>query len=189
MTSPVHEFSYWFTKLVTDWNMAERGARAVLAHFLGDTPQAHAICFELKNVQLTNGLMAASKVAASEELNLSIQGYCASMERMREYRNFVVHGMQEMPDHTSQRGEGVSVLAIEQAKGSMKVGSQAVGMEDIEAVAFCVDGLRIFAELLLAHMKQGAPLPSPDTLPSLKRLDKNLRSHPLFSPPPQPSQG
>lgn len=180
------DFTYWFTSLVVEWNLAERTAQGILCDVLGGSKASYAVSCEVMNVQLTNALRA-SGCDLKPETRDAVVRFCDVFERLREYRNFVVHGAQEMPDENSQRGLGVAVLGVQMAKGSLKIGSQAVNADDLRAVSENITQCREFAEAIRKHLVLGEPPPSLETLHVPKRLSKNIRSHPLLSLQPQSS--
>ena len=96
---PLAKFVHWFASIAAEWNHCERTAQYILAELLGATATAHAVCCELKNVQLTNALNVAAELS-EPDVKVAIKRFCESFERMRVYRNFVIHGIQELPTET-----------------------------------------------------------------------------------------
>ncbi|WP_338467058.1 hypothetical protein RXV95_00430 [Novosphingobium sp. ZN18A2] len=186
MDETIANFQRWFTEIAVNWNNCERAGQKLLATILGNSPVAHAMCCEMGNVQLVNALNIAADLE-SEGTAKAIRRFCESFERLRAYRNFVIHGLIEIPRKDHHMGHGVTTLFTESGKGSFKIGTQNVLDGDLRAVAEWLGAFTLLAEGTALAIQNDEPSPSLDKFPLPARMAKNSRNHPLLERPPQSS--
>jgi hypothetical protein len=79
--------------LVISWNRAESILKVLLIALCGANPKTWILTAELGNVGLENALKSASADLAPEELKDHIDHAVEWFSRLREFRNYYVHGI------------------------------------------------------------------------------------------------
>jgi hypothetical protein len=79
--------------LVISWNRAESILKVLLIALCGASPKTWILTAELGNVGLENALKSASADLAPEELKDHIDHAIEWFSRLREFRNYYVHGI------------------------------------------------------------------------------------------------
>jgi hypothetical protein len=87
------DFLAAFGEIVMEWNQTEARARRFLFDMIGDLgASSYILLAHLGNVGLTDAI-SAYKEMLSPDLSEHIDHYCAYFDRLREYRNYYVHGL------------------------------------------------------------------------------------------------
>lgn len=173
---------------ILSWNTAEGALRSLLSTVCGASNATRILTAELGSRGLTDGLNAIA-VTLPIEQRRAVEHVVAVYDRLREYRNYYVHGITAM----GQIGDDiVGMTFMQSAKGKLGYATdfvEAATLVDIEERARALAAAISDTEDAI-YPRPGSfadpPLPSPETLPLPDRLKKTLL-YPLNEPrPPQP---
>jgi len=179
-----------FGELIITWNQAEGVLRNLLMSVCGRSPATYILTAELGSRGLTDGLNAIA-VTQNENVKEAILAVVILYDRLREYRNYYVHGLTAIG---VRNGVGFGSANMASAKGKLGFSTDEVPVEQLDDLT---KRLRLLTTASIAILDTIDPqegsmvpqaLPTRATLPIPDRLRKNLR-YPLNDPqPPQSEQ-
>lgn len=167
--------------MVMTWNRTEGALKSLLLSLCDFSPASHALTAELG----TTGLMHALKTLASRksrEIQEAVDHICKGFEILRVYRNYYAHGLFVCRIRDDQTYGIVYTIS---AKGEYAVDIDEVSVSDIANITQEMRRFSVAASELedlifpQAGSVYGQPLPSPETLPLPKKLQKTRSTPPL----------
>jgi hypothetical protein len=179
-------------ELIVTWNQAESTLRTLLYYLCGGTTATHILTAELGAMGIYHGLKSIAPTMRPE-VQVAIECVADRYDLLREYRNYYVHGITGVGFVPRQDAVGHAWMAS--AKGKLRVAEDKIPLTTLDQIAGNIALLREAAADILdeIHPVPGSrahpPLPSPQTLPPLARLEKSLRYLLATPPPPSPSGG
>jgi hypothetical protein len=174
------EFLLAFAGMVCSWNSAEQRLRKFLESFCGGGlqtmnnpyPGPSILVFELGSVGLANGLRTFANESLKGPQAEAVIHAVNFYERLREHRNYYVHGILFVVDLEGRVG---GLIDYRTAKGSVSWFNDLVSIEKIRQTAeWCVQLTNFvnsldFAMFFPLHASQ---IPWPDKPPLPDRLEK-----------------
>ncbi len=103
-------------ELVVSWNIAEGVLKTILVALCGENPKTWILTAELGNVALENAVRSASAALAPDKLKMHIDHAVEWFSRLREQRNYLVHGIQSV---RLEKGDPVGIISRVSAKKSL----------------------------------------------------------------------
>ncbi|MDH4992055.1 hypothetical protein QEZ48_14640 [Aquamicrobium lusatiense] len=144
---------------ITAWNNLESLARSALRWLYGHPTAIDALTAELTAEGLANALSAAAQLIAPDGIREDVLFLAYEMDRLRPYRNDIVHGAHSPGWSGDQSGIRVSKKT---AKGHIKVYDTVVSAYELYLVKEAIIQLGLHAAdvgiSLLAHHSAGKPL-------------------------------
>lgn len=187
------DFLAAYGEVVMEWNQTEAGARRFLFDLIGgQDASSYILLAHLGNVSLTDAI-SAYKEMRSPALVEHIDHYCAYFDRLREYRNYYVHGLMLVSRDWSNGAEKFCG-EIEQitAKGRLAQTDDKVTVEDLNQLKNWMTELATYSFVVRAEFNPQSrpaglnPLTPQRKPPLPDRLQKNRR-FPLGEVPQSPT--
>lgn len=150
--------------VVISWNNFEALCRELLKELSGNAPPVDALTAELGGMLLYNALRAVSRVSGAPELRDAIDELAEAFDRLREHRNYYIHGASSASDqHLALRDKT--------AKTKICVFEDEISKEEIYLVSADCEELALFAFEMWSYLR-------------LKRQDRQTewRSMPFLPP-------
>ena len=173
---------------VIAWNQAEFALQMLLVNMGDKSLAAKVMAAELGSVGMANALKSVAR-SYDEKIDAAVDHLCKYVARVREYRNYYVHGiaMVDMRD-----GAAFASITSASAKGKLVIDIDNVSASDLNEA---IDRTKPITEAALAivdtiSLGEGGrvhpPLPSPQTLPLPDAPKKNRVIPPLDRRPLPP---
>jgi hypothetical protein len=185
------EYTAAFGEMVVAWNVAENMLRLLLYTLCGKTTAVRILTAELSAMGIVQGLNSISDTLYGPVKD-AVLTVCARYDRMREYRNYYVHGIAAV-SYSEGIAEGTAYMVS--AKNELRVAIDRVPADQLNNLNDHLVRLQqsTIAILDTIDPQEGSaafpPLPSLERSPLPDRLTKTLR-YPLRgqpapgSPPP-----
>lgn len=127
------DFLAAFGEVIMEWNQAEARARRFLFELIGGhDASSYILLAHLGNVSLTDAISAYKEIR-SPELVEHIGHYCTYFDRLREYRNYYVHGLMLVsPDWSTGVPNFCGEIEQITAKGRLAQTDDKVTAEDLK---------------------------------------------------------
>ncbi len=186
--------------LILRYNNAEERSRSLLVDLTTARPKtvrgimlAKITTVELGAVGITHALQCYAKDVVESKFREPILHAADYMDRIREYRNFYVHGIGTIIN-TDSGPKGF--LHTDSAKGSLKEHKTVISKEDIDGIAKHCDVaarylnyLGVYLAYLTGDWEPGWPKPKLPSKPPLPdRLKKPVRHWTEYFPQRQSSE-
>jgi hypothetical protein len=183
--------------LIVNWNQAENSLRRILIDLCGASPAIWLLTAELGSVSLENALKSASFDIGPARLSPYIDHCIEWFSRLREYRNYYVHSINDIGLNSAEKVVGVYLQVS--AKKRITVHSEFIGLDRInkfnsdviEFLNFVSDVQFHVSAHPLTEFPDGRPFPPLPEMPLLPdRLQKPrqyLTADPL-RPPSSPGK-
>jgi hypothetical protein len=187
------DFLAKFGEVVMEWNQTEARARKFLFEMIGAKDMsAYILLAHLGNVGITDAIKAYKEIQ-KPALSEHIEHYCLYFDRLREYRNYYVHGLMLISFDWS-KGNPHAVGEIEQftAKGRLAQTDDKVSIEDLKQLKDWMTELATYSHVVRAEFnpqtrpKGLIPL-TPQRKPPLPDRLQKTRRFPLGAVPQAPS--
>jgi hypothetical protein len=150
-------------QIAMQWNHIESLMRFALSSFVGGD-KAEIITAHLNSTTFINIFTTLSNEFAPENLRPIIGHYVKFFERMREYRNYYIHGISYVDE---QDGEAVGFLQTHTARGRLVLHQQAITLAELDACIADLDMMRTFFNRILDELVWGG---SKKSLPGYRAL-------------------
>jgi hypothetical protein len=181
--------------LVASWNQAENSLREMLVALCGARAEIWILTAELGSVSLQSALRSAATDIAAPALSPYIEHCVLWFDTLREYRNYYIHGINDVGPHTEQGFVGVS--SHTSAKTRLVIHQEFITKMKLARLRRDITAFLSFSSEVLSHVVEpsltassgGTPFPPLPEMPPLPdRLQKPrqyLTNDPL---PPASSQ-
>jgi hypothetical protein len=121
-------------EVVIEWNQTEGRARRMLSKLIQPPSDANYILLaHMGNTTLTDAIKAYSELQSAEMKDL-LAHYCNYFDRLREYRNFYVHGIMRATqriDHETRTGTPIGEISQVTARGRLSVSTAEATLDDL----------------------------------------------------------
>ncbi len=159
--------------LVVYWNRVEEAARLLVRHFnRGDRDRSDILTAHMGTNSLCDALRTLSSAYCKSHEQEHIRHYIKLLERVREYRNYYIHGLLGYE-------EGMGQIQTLSARSNLILHAESVDAEDIENIAIrCLEvsryGINLYERLrqresARKQKKRLPPLPDKPPLPNKLR--------------------
>lgn len=164
-------------EIVVKWNDAENFMRAILIELCGSNPKTWILTAELGNVGLENALRTASADVAPVHLREHIDHATEWFSRLREKRNYYVHGIRRITGDNDNMPFGV--IQQVSAKSALVFHDELLSIDALRDLSERINKFLIFVLAINIHLHEmlaqelsHAPPPSP--LPQMPPLPDRL---------------
>jgi hypothetical protein len=171
-------------ELIVKWNACENLLRTLLIYAAGNTDRSNILTAHMGTTEVCDALKTMANEFAPPEINEHIPYLITFFERIREYRNYYVHGISGfMTKQDDQTIKGYTQQRV--ARTRLTVYADFIGEDDLKAVLGYLDGFTKYINPILVPLlwPKGAP-PEVKVVPisSLEkpRLPDKLQKRPLF---------
>ena len=179
--SPAGQVSYYASlgAATVAWNQAENSLRQMLIALCGASPEIWILTAELSAIPLERALQSGATDIASARLKPFIEHCIEWFDRLREYRNYYIHGINDVSLHYS--GKFVGDASQTTAKRRLVIHQEFIFEERLlhfrqqaaELLAFSSDVLFHVAAHPMTAFSDGKPFPPLPEMPPLPdRLQK-----------------
>jgi hypothetical protein len=164
--------------LLVAWNQAENSLRQILIALCVAGPEIWILTAELGGTSLENALKSGATDIASLKLKPFISHCVEWFSRLREYRNYYVHSINDVHPHVNGKIAGVASQTT--AKNRLAIHQEFILEERISELTAWISSLNDFCSDVLFHVSahpltefsDGRPFP---LLPEIPELPGRLR--------------
>jgi hypothetical protein len=114
------QFTHEFTFSVIAWNHLEFTSKSLLSALLGNSPASWLVTSEMQNVSLANGIASCAIALGDIKLEAKIKHFIAGIEKLRNSRNFWMHGLVGVVPESEQSATCAGSISQIQAKGNVR---------------------------------------------------------------------
>lgn len=135
--------------LLFAWNRMEAATRFLLEIFAGVRSfEGQILTADLGNVKVREALLAITEIA-SPEMRDHVRHYLAGFDRLRAWRNYLVHG----PMAVAQEGErvGAFVREIQVRNGRLSEHQTLVDADAVERVTNSITGFHLYLSRIIGE--------------------------------------
>jgi len=165
--------------MLIKWNQAENMLSNLICHLYGLGNHGNILVAHMGNVALKDALTTLSFEFSDDVFRDHITHYLAYFDRVREWRNYYVHGILIEAEVAGERGGYIQQM---QARGKLAVTQQFVSVADVNRVTEMCETLRAYGGWInlephrrdptIDFLKDQPPLASRDKPPLPDRLTK-----------------
>jgi hypothetical protein len=182
-------------ELIYEWNNLEHVTRNLILRLVGRTAAAQILTANLGSVPLCEALRTIGNELTKQPVQDRIINAVQYIERLREYRNFYIHGFmfiafqfeneQDMLNANFGAAKPIGVLDSFSAKSRYSRSELDFAIEDVQTVvSWCKSGRRYVGNIMgfVRDSKVPPPARPPQSLPEMLPLPdklKKLHRYPL----------
>lgn len=174
-----------FMNAVMFWNHAESTLRQIVQHILGQSLMSLAVAAEMGNMHLQRAARTAAHEPEMAHVAEHLNHFCDGFDRLREYRNFYVHGVYATTVH--EGFTAFQMLTID-GKNQVRMFNPIVTAIDLTAYVEAVQRLIGYGAAILKEMgadgtgldnmikAYSSKLEKPEWPPQLKKVPQYLQA-------------
>ncbi|NKM59274.1 hypothetical protein GFL21_33195 [Rhizobium anhuiense] len=194
-TEAEKEFLAKIGEILLDWNVLEATIELITYRLAGGGNHIDVLTAHLGNVAMTDALKTLANEFGPEDLRDDILHTADLFDRLREYRNYYVHGIRLLAHKGDTSGPIVGLSQSTTAKSRLRLHQAMIGIEDLQKLDADLVTAKRFADWIVGKLWGVEELPGvaqPSQPPEKPPLPDRLKKPVLFlldvSRSPQASQ-